>query len=95
MPVKLTDGTVVSVRDERAQRCFRLKIALDMYCAGCTPSAINGRIAHESGCPEAWKDAIFTCKECGCEFEPEGPESKFCSRGCRAVYHGDPDVGDD
>ena len=37
-------------------------------CDGCSPSMINGRLVHESGCPDAWRDTPCECRECGGEF---------------------------
>lgn len=27
-------------------------------CNGCSPSAINGVLCHEHGCPDAWRDDL-------------------------------------
>ena len=95
MPVKLPDGDVVSIQDERAKRCLRLKIALTVTCDRCQPVAVNGMLCHENGCSNAWIDAKFECKECGSEFEPETATQEFCGADCRAMHHGEdlPDEG--
>lgn len=39
-------------------------------CDSCSPANINGILCHEAGCPDAWKDYIIECFQCGCEFYP-------------------------
>lgn len=89
MPVKLPDGEIVSIQDERAKRLLRLKHPLRICCDSCQPVAVNGLLCHETGCPEAWKDAKAVCDECGQEYDPEERDSRFCSRQCKAAYHGE------
>jgi len=52
-------------------------------CPACEVSMINGVRCHEHGCPEAWRDSIKTCRECGCDFKPENSEQCLCT-GCMA-----------
>ena len=57
-------------------------------CQSCEALSINGMVCHESGCPDAWKDQIRECKECGCEFIPEERYQDCCSAECNESYHG-------
>lgn len=57
-------------------------------CQSCEALTINGILCHESGCPDAWKDKKYKCKECGCEFEPEEKGQEYCSEHCNAMYLG-------
>lgn len=57
-------------------------------CDGCSPSTINGRLVHETGCPDAWKDRAVECAECGCEFLPEEKGQRLCSAECFTAYYG-------
>ena len=60
-------------------------------CDGCSPSTIGGALglsvgmlAHEAGCPDAWRDSKGECCECGCEFRMEIRGQRMCvdcSRG--------------
>jgi len=43
-------------------------ISLMGGCDGCSPSVINGILCHERGCPDAWRDALFACMDCGSDF---------------------------
>ena len=56
-------------------------------CNFCEAARINGRLCHEHGCPEAWRDITRECKWCGHWFKPAGPEDRFCSEDCREAYH--------
>ncbi|HNC58637.1 MAG TPA: hypothetical protein PLP33_24630 [Leptospiraceae bacterium] len=51
-------------------------------CDSCQLLRINGKVCHETGCPEAWKDETIECNECGCNFEPEMKGQKYCSDHC-------------
>ena len=53
-------------------------ITLACGCDGCNPARINGVLCHESGCPEAWRDATRECFECGCDFSPVGRYDRIC-----------------
>lgn len=57
-------------------------------CEQCQLISIQGVVCHESGCPDAWKDEIRECKECGVEFEPESQHDAFCDTQCNQEYHG-------
>ncbi len=60
-------------------------------CVGCNPAMVNGRLCHEQGCPDAWKDHIRECKECGAKFPPDlriGSNNGFCSSHCYNMYWG-------
>lgn len=59
-----------------------------MIC--CEKLRINGVVTHEIGCPEAWRDEIRECKECGTEFKPEQRHQECCSHSCTVAYHGLP-----
>lgn len=54
-----------------------------MSCPQCEQVRINGVVCHETGCPEAWRDAWRECPECGCDFKPKTRDQKFCSASCR------------
>ena len=49
------------------------------HCPQCEVLMINGIRCHETGCPEAWKDYVRECKECGCEFLPEFRNQIICT----------------
>lgn len=59
-----------------------------MKCDSCEVANINGVRCHETGCPDAWKDELRDCKECGSEFEPRYSDQLFCSGDCSLVYNG-------
>ena len=50
-------------------------------CDGCSPSKINGVFCHEAGCPDAWRDYMIECRECGCYFWPADNRQIVCD-GC-------------
>jgi len=50
-------------------------------CTSCQLLRINGVICHETGCPEAWKDYVIDCKECGQPFKPKERWETLCD-GC-------------
>jgi hypothetical protein len=56
-------------------------------CDQCQIVYINGLRCHETGCPEAWKDAKRDCKWCGCAFAPENPLQHLCSNECAESYN--------
>jgi len=39
---------------------------------------INGLSCHETGCPDAWRTEKRECRECGCDFIPDGLFVKTC-----------------
>lgn len=47
-------------------------------CDGCKPATINGRMCHETGCPDAWKDSAVDCHDCGCGFRPQERFQRIC-----------------
>jgi hypothetical protein len=51
-------------------------------CDGCSPSMVNGVLCHEQGCPDAWKDKMRKCLECGCSFYPTSREQLLCDPSC-------------
>ena len=57
-------------------------------CGSCEVLYINGVRCHETGCPEAWRDALHECDECGADFCPEERGQRFCSDECAAWYYG-------
>jgi len=65
-------------------------------CDSCEVLVINGMLCHETGCPNAWRDTMLECVECGALFRPETRHQKYCSDSCWAAYNGypDPDADD-
>lgn len=57
-------------------------------CNSCEVLVINGVKTHETGCPDAWKDAKRECKWCGQPFNPENRFQKCCSHPCEVAYIG-------
>jgi hypothetical protein len=49
-----------------------------MRCLNCEMLSINGIACHETGCPDAWREAAIPCFECGCEFVPDSRFAKVC-----------------
>lgn len=47
-------------------------------CDGCQPSMINGKLCHELGCPDSWRDYTAECRECGCDFYRSERYSSIC-----------------
>lgn len=41
------------------------EIALSCGCNSCSPLSVNGRLVHEAGCPDRWKDVPVPCWGCG------------------------------
>jgi hypothetical protein len=59
-------------------------------CHSCELLRINGVVCHETGCPDAWQDAVRKCKWCGQPFTPEHRNQVCCSEGedsCAQSYH--------
>lgn len=52
-------------------------------CDGCSPAMVNGTLCHEYGCPDAWRDYMKDCFECGCAFVPEERYQAVC---CDCLY---------
>lgn len=57
-------------------------------CTQCEQLRINGVVCHETGCPEAWRDEIRECRECGTEFTPAARHIAFCCKGCLTSHYG-------
>lgn len=57
-------------------------------CESCEVVRINGRVCHEQGCPDAWKDEKRECRWCGRMFKPENARDEFCDSLCRESYFG-------
>jgi len=51
-------------------------------CKSCEVLNINGINCHETDCPEAWKESIRECKQCGREFSPKDEYQECCSDEC-------------
>jgi hypothetical protein len=49
-----------------------------MNCRSCEMVSINGVACHEIGCPDAWKDHLVACFDCGCDFVPESRHARIC-----------------
>ena len=56
-------------------------------CDQCQALMINGVYCHEAGCPDAWKDSVRECLECGCTFTPEDRGQQFCDGVCAENYN--------
>jgi len=63
-------------------------------CDGCSPVSINSVLCHESGCPDAWRDQVRTCPNCGVDFHPADRHQLFCHDLCAADYYGLPSPAD-
>jgi hypothetical protein len=59
-------------------------------CHSCEVVNINGVRTHEHGCPDAWRDEVRECRECGSEFEPEERMQVCCDSGCARTFAGLP-----
>jgi hypothetical protein len=57
-------------------------------CQSCQAVRINGRLCHEQGCPDAWKDYKVECKWCGKKFIPKDKYQICCSKSCFQSYMG-------
>ncbi len=64
-------------------------------CPSCQVVAINGVVCHELGCSESWRNPRTgrgydrKCRFCGCKFEPESRDQRFCGEDCRAAFFGE------
>ncbi len=56
-------------------------------CNRCEALVINGTLCHETGCPVAWRDALFECAWCGSEFTPEQKGARVCSDECGEAFY--------
>lgn len=63
-------------------------------CESCAVANINGVRCHEHGCPDAWRDEVRECTECGGEFTPEHRGQAQCDEACAAAYRGCPTPDD-
>lgn len=59
-----------------------------MRCHSCEVLMINGLRCHETGCPDAWRDATRQCAWCGAEFKPEEKRQQCCDDSCRSSFLG-------
>lgn len=60
-----------------------------MRCQSCELLRINGVVCHEIGCPDAWRDEVRECRECGTAFRPTlYRHQHFCCEGCLNAYYG-------
>lgn len=66
------------------------KRVYDVTCQGCSVLVINNHICHERDCPDAFRDELRECKECGGDFIPENNNQEFCSDQCYSIYNGIP-----
>jgi hypothetical protein len=57
-------------------------------CHSCEVVNINGVRTHEHGCPDAWRDEVRECAECGGEFEPEDSHQTYCDHACFCAAYG-------
>ena len=87
MPVVLPSGAVVPVTNEQAQAFLKRKQWLRITCDSCSPSAVNGTLCHEQGCPDAWVDETRECKWCGSAFTPDDKHQTFCSEDCHFCFN--------
>jgi len=49
-------------------------------CDDCNPSMINGKLSHERGCRDAWRDYKRKCTVCRAEFYPPDQDERNCHR---------------
>ena len=68
--------------DERGQFIRRY------FCNSCEMLSINGLPCHETGCPDAWRDAQLNCRWCGERFSPQERHQACCSQDCRESWFG-------
>ena len=47
-------------------------------CDGCSPAMVNGKLCHEHGCPDSWRDYSVPCRECGCNFLRSERHQRVC-----------------
>jgi hypothetical protein len=64
------------------------KTLIHQNCDQCDAIFINGKLCHEIGCPDSWKDYAIECKECGTLFIPAERYQDCCSESCSEMYHG-------
>lgn len=56
-------------------------------CHSCEMLRINGTVTHEIGCPDAWRDEVRECKNCGEKFLPTEQGQDCCSHICMVTYN--------
>lgn len=71
------------------------EISTSLGCPICDLLRINGRIAHEFGCPEAWRTETRECSWCGSPFKPESKLQHYCSDSCYALVLGEPEFAEE
>lgn len=49
-----------------------------MACDSCNMISIQGVPCHEIGCPDAWRETLVECSECGFDFHREGRYQTTC-----------------
>jgi hypothetical protein len=64
------------------------RFARQIFCACCEVLTVNGVIAHERGCPDAWMDVTKECKWCDSEFNPKTRDQTFCTASCERSFYG-------
>jgi|GEM_PF-1893408 len=67
---------------------LRKELSRRPRCTACQEVRINGIRCHETGCPEAWRTAIWECAWCGTEFIPDERGQRCCSEDCAEAYCG-------
>ena len=56
-------------------------------CRSCSAAMINGVLCHEHGCPDAWRDQLTPCAECGSLFYPSTDGPSLCSDDCSHDFY--------
>lgn len=64
-------------------------------CPSCQVLMIQGVRCHEPGCPDAWRDEVRVCHECGSNFTPTSSRQLECSTECHCSFYGMPYNGED
>ena len=57
-------------------------------CQSCHSVAYGGRVCHQAGCPEAWRDESHACLQCGQVFQLEYDGQLYCGQVCRIADGG-------
>ena len=65
-------------------------VAMSSVCKSCETLYVNGRLCHERGCPDAWKDVRRECRNCGGAFRPTEARQQFCDESCAVEFYGLP-----
>ena len=69
-------------------------LALTHTCDSCNVANINGVRCHEHGCPDAWRDYLRECGECGCDYRPEDRYQRLCE-SCQHEFDHEFDLGEE